>query len=185
MDTLEVRLWVNSSLAGGDWAQPLPTAMTNSSVQGINTTVYFVIPGWPAYSNPGLGPHVFKFNVTEVKDIYGNTTKDFDNRQEIGNGSFIINKDDLLLLHVEGNNTSVFRPGDNYQTLSVNVFDADKGNLVTGGILSSNVRIWVTKDGSNFVSIPATFSSGFINTSAGQFNPDCSFSIGPQYWKQE
>ncbi|MEM7819136.1 MAG: hypothetical protein QW403_03290, partial [Candidatus Aenigmatarchaeota archaeon] len=184
-DTLEIKLWVNSSQVGGDWAQPLPVYMTNSSVQGKNVTVIFIIPGWPSYSNPGLGFHVFKFNVSEVKDIYNNATKDFvNNTYEIGNGNFTITKDDLLLIHVEGNNTSVHRPGNNYQTLSVKVFDRDKGSDVTSGILSTNVRIWVTNDlASNFTSIPSTFSSGYINTSALQFDPDCSFRVGPQKWK--
>jgi len=183
-DILEVKLWVNSSIAGGDWAQPLPIPMTNSSVQGVNVTVIFKIEGWPTYSNPGLGAHAFKFNVSEVKDIFGNTTKDFvNNTFEIGNGSFVIEKDDLLLIHVEGNDTSVYRADDSYQKLSVKTYDIDKGVDVTSGILPSNVRVWVTKDGSNYLEVPATFSSGFINTSAGEFNPDCNYQVGPQKWK--
>ncbi|RLF26751.1 MAG: hypothetical protein DRN05_06595, partial [Thermoplasmata archaeon] len=183
-DTLEVKLWVNSSLANGGWAQPLPIPMTNSTVQGVNTTVVFKIEGWPTYSNPGLGAHAFKFNVSEVKDIFGNTTKDFvNNKFEIGNGSFVIDKDDLLLSHVEGNETSVYRPGNNYQRLSVKTYDIDRGTDVTAGILSSNVRIWVTKDGTNYLEVPAIFSAGFINTSAGEFNPDCNYQVGPQKWK--
>jgi hypothetical protein len=37
----------------------------------------------------------------------------------------------------------------------------------------------------NFSEIDGTSgisSTGYINTTASQFNPDCSFSIGPQNW---
>ena len=95
-DTLSVKLWVDSNIYGGEWSQPNITAMSNNSVQGQNVSLTFTVYGWPSGANPGLGSHVFKFNVSE-------TSVDFSqNTNQTSNGTFTIEKDDLELIHIIG-----------------------------------------------------------------------------------
>ncbi|MFH0929001.1 MAG: DUF87 domain-containing protein, partial [Candidatus Aenigmatarchaeota archaeon] len=172
-DTMVVKLWVNMST--GAWGQPNTTAMTNSSVQGENVTVTFTVYGWPSYSNPGLGHHAFKFNVSE-------SSVDFaQNINETSNGTLTVEKDDVSFIHIEGANTSVNRSGSNKQHLSLRVYDTDKGNYPTSLF---SAQLWATNDMSdNFVTVGTTFVGGYINTTSAQFDPGCTFAIGPQMWK--
>ncbi|MFH1228906.1 MAG: hypothetical protein V1678_00590 [Candidatus Aenigmatarchaeota archaeon] len=189
-DTLRLRMYFNRSDTG-IWAQPVSGEgnMTNSTVKGTNVTVTFVVklPG-PSYLGglSPVGPHVFKFNVTEVKDVYDNATQDFSqNINQTSNGTFTYLEDDVIFEHVAGNNTSVNRTGSNLQPLTVRVYDTDKGDYPAFD--SGDTKIWVTKNFvSNYAEIPGTTdiqNGGYINTSATQFNPDCTFRIGPQKWK--
>ncbi|MEM5855473.1 MAG: hypothetical protein QW472_04125, partial [Candidatus Aenigmatarchaeota archaeon] len=187
-DTLKVSMYVNNS--NNQWVQPVSGEgnMTNSTVKGVNVTVTFMFrltsPAALGGSSP-IGPHAFKFNVSEVKDIFGNTSKDFpQNVYETENGTFVYQKDDIIFEHILGDNTVVNRTGTQIQPLTVRVYDTDLGAYPS--FTSSGARIWVTNDsGSNYVEISGTTSvlSSFINTTPTQFDPDCNFGIGPQKWK--
>jgi hypothetical protein len=174
-DTVAVKLWVSSDIYTGDsWGQPNISAMSNNSVQGQNVSIKYVLDGWRSGGNPGLGDHWFKFNVSE-------TSVDFpQNTYETTNGSFTIDKDDLNLIHVTGDNTTVNRTSGS-QVLTLHVHDTDSDTYPTSGITG---LIWVTNDTqNNYVSIASQASGGYINTSVGQFNPTCNFAVGPQKWK--
>jgi preprotein translocase subunit SecD len=131
----------------------------------------------------------FKFNISEKNDIFGNSTKDFtQNIYETSNGTVTPQKDDIELNLIEGNGTEVNRtPGS--QHLKVRVFDKDKGeNALLTSLTPETARIWVTNDNSNnFVVISQSptriTNGGFINTTSSGFDPNCSFSVGPQKWK--
>jgi hypothetical protein len=183
-DLLEVKLWINRT-DNGEWYQ-LPFNMTAYD-RGINKTITFMLrlPSPTALGSPSaVGPHAFMFNVSEYQDIFGNQTKDFpQNVYQTNNGTLIYKKDDVIIEHVIGNNTSVYRPGNNIQTLTARVYDVDKGEYAIG---SPGAAIFVTTDFYNYTTISGTSSispGGYINTSLTQFNPDCSFAIGPQKWK--
>ncbi|MEM2180983.1 MAG: hypothetical protein QXP32_09250, partial [Nitrososphaeria archaeon] len=188
-DTMIVKLWINRT-DNGEWAQPVigEGNTTNSTAKGINVTITFTLrlpnPAALGGTSP-VGPHAFKFNVSEKQDIYGNTTIDFpQNVYETANGTFVYQKDDVILEHIVGDNTSVNRSGTQIQTLTVRVYDTDTGIYPT--FTSTGASIWVTTDlASNYVAIPGTTSviNSYINTSAAQFDPTCSFQIGPQRWK--
>ncbi|MBN2202775.1 MAG: DUF87 domain-containing protein [Candidatus Aenigmarchaeota archaeon] len=175
-DTMIVKMWVNRSISGFEvWNQPNISAMTNSTVQGENTTVTFTIYGWPSYANPGIGPHSFMFNVSEASVDFAQ------NINQTTNGSFTVEKDDVSFILIEGANTSVNRSGTNKQHLSLQVYDSDKDTYPTS--LFSG-QLWVTNDTSNnFVTVGTTVVGGYINTSAAEFDPTCNFAIGPQVWK--
>jgi hypothetical protein len=185
-DTLYIRFWINSTSSDA-W---IPKG-SNNSMNGTNILVNITL-------SPALGlteamlSRKFKFNVSEYKDIFGNTTTDFaQNINETANGTFTPQKDDINITHIEGNDTTVNR-SIGTQHLKVRVWDTDKGEYAS---LTSNptpaARIWVTTNGSNtFVVItqsPAQITSGgFINTTGSGFDPTCTptrYEVGPQKWK--
>jgi hypothetical protein len=178
-DTLTVKMWVNSTT--GDWSQgPNATATSNNSVWGNNTTVTFTIFGW-ASSNPGIAPHVFKFNVSENSE-----TQFPQNINETSNGTFTIQKDDVAFILTDGNNTVINRTSGD-QLLSLRVYDTDKGTSTS----NFQGNIWITND------TLGTFVPGAANPASGTwinvtFNPGCGpskgdgtyhFDVGPQKWK--
>ena len=171
-DVATVRLWVNRST--GAWDNTFVTGMTNSSVSGINETVTFNV-SWQS-TEPGVGPHKFKFNVTE------NSVDFSQNKHEVGDGNFTLLEDDVIVYHVEGNNTTVNRTQGS-QTLSLRVYDTDRGGWALGG---QQARIYVTNDTNvdyQILSSPTLISgNGWLNAS---FNPDCTgphYDVGPQNW---
>ncbi|MEM2991212.1 MAG: hypothetical protein QXQ02_08535, partial [Halobacteria archaeon] len=188
-DTMKVSLYINRT-DNGEWSQPVigEGNTTNSTVKGTNVTVTFTLrlpsPAALGGTSP-IGPHAFKFNVSEVKDIFENSTIDFpQNINETANGSFVYQKDDVIFEYIAGDNTTVNRTGTQIQTLTVRVYDADRGAYP--GFTSSGARIWVTNDlASNYVEISGTSSvqNSYINTSSTQFDPGCNFKVGPQKWK--
>ena len=89
----------------------------------------------------------------------------------------IINRSQVSITLVTGNNTVQNRSGYNLTTFTVLVNDTENGTVVNNG----NVTFWVTVDGSSF-------DSGFTNItdSTGHatygFNSTCAYQVGQQIW---
>ncbi|MDI6826829.1 MAG: hypothetical protein QMD36_06670, partial [Candidatus Aenigmarchaeota archaeon] len=102
----------------------------------------------------------------------GNTTA-------YGPGTFNIEKNDVTIYYVTGNQSSVNRPEGN-TTLKLKIKDTDRNVFI--GEANVSAKIWVTTDGS-------TWDSGnWANTTQDgnitlEFDPDCSYSAGVQKWK--
>ncbi|MCW1304418.1 MAG: hypothetical protein OH354_01420, partial [Candidatus Parvarchaeota archaeon] len=108
----------------------------------------------------------FKFNASDAH----NTT----DRAGI---DFTLDKDDVVIEYVLGNNSQVNRSESTL--LGVRINDTDNKSYVFSGV---NVSFWVTFDQSNFDNggINTTNSDGYVNYG---FIPNCSYSVGQQYWK--
>ncbi|MCW1304417.1 MAG: DUF853 family protein [Candidatus Parvarchaeota archaeon] len=176
LDVLTVRLYTNTS-TGGAWE----LKASNTSVSGINITVTFVIPS-PAFSSALANSwRMFKFNVSE-------TSVDFEeNVNETVPQNFFIEKDNVTITHIEGNN-SVINRSDPSSTIYfvVNLTDIDRNTQVNG----RTIDFYSTKN----LSYPNTFTKiGDAITASGgianyTFNlyargDKCDFEVGPQKWK--
>ena len=188
-DTLDVRLWVNTSASPEIWQQK----GVNNSVNGTNTTMTFTLS--PVFGpSEASKPRKFKFNVSEVQDIFGNTTKDFvQNLNNTINSTFTTQKDDINFTWIEGNDTVVNRSLGS-QHLKVRVYDTDTGTVAYQTLTSPpSARVWVTTNYSyypqNYTIVPLSTPTtqitqgGYINTTGSGFDPNCLFAIGPQRWK--
>jgi hypothetical protein len=131
-------------------------------------------------------PHTweFKFNASDDPnyplpggEIYETT---------IEPKNFSLEKDDVSLQLVSGNNVEVWRNGTDYQYLSLKVIDADYGNSIVGA--GVNGSFWVTTDGNNFAGQKISETDEYGNLSyafplelpSGQSK--CDYKTGVQKW---
>ncbi|RLF07128.1 MAG: hypothetical protein DRJ60_03355, partial [Thermoprotei archaeon] len=149
----------------------------NSSVSGINVKVEFS-KTWATGSY--IGDWELFFNVSDDDGNVANTSI----------VTFTIEKDDIAIQLLEGNDSVVNRSaslGEPLQnvTFKVKVIDTDK-NVAVGG---AKVRFYITTDNINFVAHPTPpsyFTTGTDNELGNvsyQFDPDCNYQVGPQKWK--
>ncbi|RLG00752.1 MAG: hypothetical protein DRN49_02540, partial [Thaumarchaeota archaeon] len=97
---------------------------------------------------------------------------------ETDNHTITIEKDDVSIGLVSGNDEDVNREGSDIEVLKVQVYDTDRGEYVSGaqGIFH------ITYDGNSWDSgtLNTTDASGYLTY---YFDPNCSYSIGVQKWK--
>ncbi|MGB9693676.1 MAG: hypothetical protein ACPLYF_02420, partial [Fervidobacterium sp.] len=140
----------------------------NPDLQGpINKTVTLT------YKNPGLFQNAqevwqFKFEAEDSRLYTANTSAK----------NFTIEKDDVAIQLVAGNDGTVWRNGTQTISLKVNVTDIDR-NLPA---VSANVTFWVTTNGLGWDSGTLTLTDE-NGTAEFPFDPTCSYSTGIQKWK--
>ncbi len=87
-----------------------------------------------------------------------------------------VEKDDIIIEYLSGNNTSVNRSGEEKVSLSVRLRDTDRNVYID----SQNVNFWVYySDSWNNVSSNNT-EDGNVTLN---YNPNCSISVGENNWK--
>ncbi|MCK5372962.1 MAG: hypothetical protein KAJ20_01360, partial [Candidatus Aenigmarchaeota archaeon] len=164
-DLMTVRLWIKKT-SSGTWI-----FKNSTTVQGINVTVNL---STNFISGNDMDEWEFKFNATadDAWDEY-----------ETSNVSFTVEADDVRIEILSGNNSIVNRsdlPGNSNPTVTfgVRIFDDDRDVLLIDPV---NTRIYVTKDGTNFITLATLFNdTGYFDVT---LNPDCTYGIGPQIWK--
>ncbi|MCK4496686.1 MAG: hypothetical protein KAU24_00705, partial [Candidatus Aenigmarchaeota archaeon] len=127
----------------------------------------------------------FKFNATDNQNtpkVGGNQYND-----SILGYNYTVEKDDMNITYISGNESFVWRNGTDEVTFSIEIRSIDQNNrLMTPG--EANATVWVTKnhDQANFSNV--TDEGGISNGANGlvdyDFNPDgsCEFDVGIQYW---
>ncbi|MCK5593634.1 MAG: hypothetical protein KAI18_00155, partial [Candidatus Aenigmarchaeota archaeon] len=177
MDTLTVKLYTNTS--GGNWE----LKGTNSSVSGNNVTVTFVIPS-PAFSSTLADTgRMFKFNVSENSvDFAGNV-------DETDNISFYLERDNISLTLLQGNNSMINRSdAGSVVYLSIRLNDTDRDFLLNGKLLDFYTTRNISEP-TDFIVLDTAMTgppnaAGIANYS---FNLNskgdrCDFDVGPQKW---
>ncbi|MBI4175981.1 MAG: hypothetical protein HY518_02155, partial [Candidatus Aenigmarchaeota archaeon] len=163
-DTANVTLW--RSFDGQSF-----TAIETKQCAGCTseTVVQFYYNQF-ACSDIASGPNItFKFNATDTYTLT-NTTN---------NQNITLESDDVAIIYVSGQGTSVNREGSEAVQFVVRINDTDRGTNVSGSV---NGTFWVTTNGVAFDAGTDNFtnSSGYLNIF---FNPSCSYSAGTQFWK--
>ncbi|VVB59112.1 Uncharacterised protein [uncultured archaeon] len=127
----------------------------------------------------------YKFNATDSPGLpsgrgtYG---------AETATNNLTLSKDTVTILPYDGNtvsgNISIYRPSGNYNFI-LRVFDNDTGAYENQPNTKSDM--WITRNGlgGTYADIAAPFllyanTSGIFNKT---FDPDCTYSIGPQNWR--
>jgi len=136
---------------------------------GINSTASFTKTWGPA----DISDYDLKFNVSEV---YVPTTAD-EQTDETVPINFTVEKDDIAVEYVDGNESVVHRIS-NSTVLKVRIKDTDKNEYIASGY---SVALWVTTDWDNFRldTTTTSLSGGYANIT---FNPDCNYETGKQRW---
>jgi uncharacterized membrane protein/5-hydroxyisourate hydrolase-like protein (transthyretin family) len=163
-DTLTIRLNLRS---GGEWVEANST--TVDATTPVNVTLSTKGP-YGGFSCPAdLGVWEYNFTVDDTHEYHGTTSA----------ANFTVEKDDVSLSYVYGNNSQVFRNSTHTTLLALYASDTDNGQPVTGG---ENSSIWVTTDGGEFDlgTYAVTNSTGYINV---DFDPTCTHSVGIQKWR--
>jgi len=113
-----------------------------------------------------IGTRQYKFNVTDIFGYVNESSAD------------ITIKADDVLIGVNTTPTDIGREGTNTTLISFSVYDDDNK---TAGITGINGSIWITTDGSVYTNpvVLSTNASGYFNYN---FDPNCSQSVGGQYW---
>ncbi|NOQ55827.1 MAG: DUF87 domain-containing protein, partial [Nanohaloarchaea archaeon] len=162
-DNVNVYLWVNLT---GSWELLNSTVCTNCG--GSTHTISFT---GHDFLCTDIGTPDFKFNVSDDYS-YTNETA----------GTFNIIKDDTITYYgLIGDSSQIDREGNDAETFSIKIRDADVGAYVGTTIPNSTGKIFVTTDG-------ATYDAGTSNTTNAlgylyyTFDPDCSYEVGAQKW---
>ncbi|RLI97718.1 MAG: hypothetical protein DRP00_03670, partial [Candidatus Aenigmatarchaeota archaeon] len=152
----------------------------------VNTTGQFILKGNQTISTPGncsiqvedftcqdIGIASFYF---EINDTFNRVNTSILNQPQL-------NKDLVLVEYVQGNGSEVNRSGDYYTTFKVRVKDLNRTQ--TKGTekyaITPNGTFWITSDGINFnywFNVEGD-GNGYLSL---DFNPNCSFEAGKQYW---
>ncbi|MEM2868492.1 MAG: hypothetical protein QXR84_08455, partial [Candidatus Bathyarchaeia archaeon] len=123
----------------------------------------------------------FTFSPGDIGDwtVIANVSDDF-GKYEL-NTSITVEKDDVSIILVSGNNSVANRAGQ-YATFTLLAWDTDRNTNVMAGLQTA---FWVTNKtndlgsykqiGTSYTSSDGTFSINFA--------PDCSFEVGVQRWK--
>ncbi|RLI90751.1 MAG: hypothetical protein DRO89_05290, partial [Candidatus Altiarchaeales archaeon] len=157
-DWMTVRYWIKKQ--GGNWQSP-----ESQQKQGINQTAQFVKND---FSTGDMGNWTVKFNVTE-DDSWTDETSSI---------NFTVEKDDVEIYYLEGNNTSVNRVSGSV-VFKMNATDSDKA---TQTISFQPAGFWITTDGSNWGPLESTATDGVGNFTIN-FDPGCTYGVGVQEWK--
>ncbi|MEM2963688.1 MAG: hypothetical protein QXN01_04305, partial [Candidatus Anstonellales archaeon] len=172
VDTVTVRLW--ERISGQDWTEIGESQMCSNC---SNYTMKWNSTYDCSYAGKTMN---FKFNATD-NDNNAYTTSVINGDYVSNDDSFIIEKDDVEVLYGGGNESSVNRSAG-YAVLSLFVNDTDSKQAASSP--ASTVRFNITTNGSwsEFLiyGYNTTNSTGYANF---YFNPNCSFSVGKQYWK--
>ncbi|MEM5855437.1 MAG: hypothetical protein QW472_03945, partial [Candidatus Aenigmatarchaeota archaeon] len=119
------------------------------------------------YLNATNGTNYWKINTT---DIYG-----YSDETQIFN--FTLDVDNVTVSIGSDSSSSVRRIGDNLAYFRFIIYDTDRGVYVN----DANGTFWITRNGISY-DYNLTCVSHLGNCSVS-YNPDCSSSVGIQYWK--
>ncbi|RKY30230.1 MAG: hypothetical protein DRP74_07430, partial [Candidatus Omnitrophota bacterium] len=162
--SLKVNLWIN--LTGAWQLIQTQTCTPSGGYCDLDFTgISFVCNR--TYSD--IGTKDFKFNVT---DNFNYTDED--------TSSITITEDQADVADVKFSKSTISREGGDSAWFAAKFYDAIRGVEIA----EENVggRIYITTDGTNYL-----FNQSLLSQSDGYFNytfnPDCSFSAGPQKWK--
>ncbi|RLG87625.1 MAG: hypothetical protein DRO18_02980, partial [Thermoprotei archaeon] len=135
----------------------------STTKQGINQQAVFTT----TFSSADIGDWVVRFTATE-DDIWNDTVEK----------NFTVEKDDVVIVYVEGNETVVDRVSGSV-TFRLRAEDADNPSQ---DISYQPAGFWVTVDGSTWGPLISTTTDALGNFTI-DFDPDCTYSVGRQKWK--
>ncbi|MFH1443210.1 MAG: PEGA domain-containing protein, partial [Candidatus Micrarchaeota archaeon] len=114
-----------------------------------------------------IGMKFFIFNGTD--ELYANGSS------EVGN--WTIQRDNVSIYYVSGNNTNVTR-NNGSTVLSLYAYDTDNRSMAYNG----SAAIWVTTNGASFGNGNYSWTNSSGNFSIA-FKPSCSYGAGTQLWR--
>jgi hypothetical protein len=159
-EQMNISLWINTT---DGWR------LLNSSIcSAPNCKVTTTITYYNTFTCGDIGTRIFNVTVTDYWNYTVETTQQLP-----------IIKDDVQLYVIQAP-SSVDRE-DETVLLQSRVYDKDKGEYVGSNV---NGTVKVTYDGTNYgtaVDI-STDTNGYLNYN---FNPDCSYQVGPQTWRMD
>ncbi|MBU1196974.1 DUF87 domain-containing protein [Candidatus Micrarchaeota archaeon] len=166
-DNVTVYLWERNR-TGQSWSN-----LYSTTLSGINQTVSFtkVFGSCSFYQNENA--REFLWNVTE-DDIWNDTTAAI---------NYSLEADEIYFELETGGNVSIYRPGGDARSLTVQIWDSDTDPDSSLGA-GFEGYIHLTEDGENFsaTQVAYTNSSGHMRYI---FNPSCDYSVGNQTWLAE
>ncbi|MEM7819023.1 MAG: hypothetical protein QW403_02670, partial [Candidatus Aenigmatarchaeota archaeon] len=144
------------------WSTP-----SSQVVSGKNVTLTFTYSG---FAGQDIGDKQYYFTAQDVRGYATNSSI----------GTITLQKDDVLLQHVYGNGSVYNRSALPYLNFRVNVTDTDRNQP-----LGANRQgiFYYTKDGSTFLATDYVYTDTSGNLTLSSIQVDCSFKVGPQYWK--
>ncbi len=156
-DVVNVTLWTNEN---GVW-----TKHETKSISPPGTLSWIISPF--SCSDVGI-TRSYKFEYRDGNHSLKNTTE---------NSGPTIEKDDITLEYLIGNESTVNRSGNYYAKLGVRIKDIDRNQYVS----SETVSFWVYYFNTwNIVGSNASESDG---NATFNFNPNCSVEVGLHNWK--
>jgi len=158
LDSNTVFLYINRYFG---WISP-----SSQLVSGKNVTLTFSYSG---FSGDDIGERQFYFTAQDVRGYTSNSSV----------GNFTLDKDDVLITHIYGNNSVYNRSASPSLNFRVNVTDIDR-NVGVGA--NRQGIFYYTKDGNNFVSSSHVYTDISSNLTLSGIQVDCSFQVGPQRW---
>ncbi|MCX6814804.1 MAG: hypothetical protein NTY20_04115 [Candidatus Aenigmarchaeota archaeon] len=171
VDNVTVGLW--ERISGQSWTQ------IDSSKSCFNCSNYTM--NWNStYDCSYAGQTMnFKFNAS---DNHANsyTTSVVNGDYSNNDDSFIIDKEDVAVFYVSGNETSVNRSaGAAALVLFINDTDAGHGAYSPESTVKFNITVNGSWSDSLLYGSNTTNATGHVNY---YFNPNCSFQVGKQQW---
>ncbi|RLG57497.1 MAG: hypothetical protein DRN95_05485, partial [Candidatus Hydrothermarchaeota archaeon] len=165
-NTVNVSFWY--SYDGSTWVYKDSEVISCPPAGCYNITINFTFdPGWEASDADQI--RYFKFNASDGASGTNETSQ-----------SVLVQKDDVSIEYIAGNETQVNRNGTESVVFKVRIFDTDLNQYVGSGV---NTSLWVTTDGSSYYKEnedQLTDNLGFSNIT---FDPDSSiYHVGKQKW---
>ncbi|MFH0929623.1 MAG: hypothetical protein V1818_04740, partial [Candidatus Aenigmatarchaeota archaeon] len=173
LDTNTVTVWFRKctdetcTAHSPDWSGA--NSISNSSVSGINVSVSFN-KDWIC---DDIGYWQYKFNASDSRGYTDETSIH----------QFNLTRDDIVIEHFYGNNTTFNRSISESRILSVRIWDINRGIYIGSPPVQASGKFWVTNNTlNNFIEVFSTVGSdtSYMNRT---WSPDCTFEIGPQKWK--
>ncbi|MFA6049565.1 MAG: hypothetical protein WC792_06500, partial [Candidatus Micrarchaeia archaeon] len=162
-DVFNVTLWKKDN-ESAEWAQV--ENQTCNSTTNFQTLTFTRTFSCGEVSSAAY----YKFNTTDSSGFGAETA----------NNTIVVEKDDVVITLVAGQNSNVSREGASSVLLRVSARDQDKG----GAALAAGVNgsFWVTTDGTvpDGSTINSTDSEGNFSL---YFEPSCSYATGSQKWQ--
>jgi hypothetical protein len=158
LDSNTVYLYLNRSYG---WISP-----SSQIVSGKNITLTFSYAG---FSGSDIGERQYYFTAQDTRGYAVNSSL----------GTFVLDKDDVSITHIYGNDSVYNRSALPYLNFRVNVTDIDR-NVGVGA--NRQGIFYYTKDGSNFVASDYVYTDASSNLTLSSIQVDCSFKVGPQKW---
>jgi hypothetical protein len=156
-DEVNVTLWTNEN---GVW-----TKHETKSINPPGNLSWTISPF--SCSDVGL-TRSYKFEYRDGNHTWKNTTE---------HSGPTVEKDDISLEYLMGNNTTVNREGDYNITLGVRFKDIDRNQYISG----ETVEFWVFYSG--MWNAAGSSVSGTDGNVTIDFNPNCSVEVGTHNWK--
>ncbi|MCK5233928.1 MAG: hypothetical protein KAJ91_03865, partial [Candidatus Aenigmarchaeota archaeon] len=100
-------------------------------------------------------------------------------------GSFTVEKDDVAMLNIDGNNSVVNRTGASTRTLALRLYDSDNTSYTTN-LTTTEVQWFIRNNTGNTIWNAETTDSKNTTHYYFDFNPDsttCDYPTGKQEWK--